>query len=687
MKEATSGSRPSVLTEVKKRIKELHELIQYHNRKYYIEAAPEISDYQYDQLMSELIQFEKDFPAFITPDSPTQRVGGSPLEKFLSVPHKLPMLSLDNTYSIPELKEFDIRVRKRLRIDKSSIVEYVAELKIDGVGVSLRYENGIFVQGLTRGDGETGDDITLNLKTIQTIPLRLITNISIEVRGEVYMSKNGFESLNQARIAKGESPFANTRNATAGSLHLLDPKIVGKRPLAIFIHSLGFVEKKSNKPSTHFEILNEFEELGLTINPYYQLCQGIDEVIAYCQECEHLREELDYDIDGMVIKVNSLSDQKELGYTARSPRWAIAYKFTAKQAVTKLKGIDVQVGRTGALTPVAILEPVILSGVTISRATLHNEDEIKRKDIRIGDMVLIERSGDVIPKVVGVLPAEQRDMVFEFRPDCPICGAQVIRFEGEARLFCSNINCPARIKRQIEYFASRGCLDIEGLGTKVVEQLVDKNFLTDIADIYWLKDKKEKLLEIENWGEKSVENLLANIELSKNRPIDRLINALGIPQVGSQTAYVLSQRFGSVIALMSTETSELMEIENIGYKVAQCIVTFFQQEQTKRLIEKLKEAGVKLSEVANESLLTEVLPHYDGKEFVITGSLEHFSRQEAEELIKHFGARASSNVSKKTSYVVVGKKPGSKLDRAKELNIPLLPACEFEDELKKYRKL
>lgn len=691
LKETTSGSRPSVLIEVEKRIKELHELIQYHNHKYYIESAPEISDYQYDQLMSELIQFEKDFPAFITADSPTQRIGGSPLEKFLSVPHKLPMLSLDNTYSIPELKEFDSRVKKRLRMDvlsKSSVVEYVAELKIDGVGVSLRYENGIFVQGLTRGDGETGDDITLNLKTIQTIPLKLTTNISIEVRGEVYMSKKGFESLNQARISKGEPPFANTRNATAGSLHLLDPKIVGKRPLAIFIHSLGFVEKKVDiSYTTYIETLNKFEELGLTINPYRQLCQGIDEVIAYCQECEHLREKLDYDIDGMVIKVNSLSDQKELGYTARSPRWAIAYKFTAKQAATKLKKIDLQVGRTGTLTPVAILEPVILSGVTISRATLHNEEEIKRKDIRIGDMVLIERSGDVIPKVVGVLPAEQRAMPFEFQPDCPICGARVIRFEGEARLFCSNINCPARIKRQIEYFASRDCLDIEGLGTRIVEQLVDKNFLTNIADIYWLKDKKEKLLEIENWGEKSVENLLTNIELSKNKPIDRLINGLGIPQVGSQTAYILSQRFGSVIALISAEISDLMEIKNIGHKVAQCIVTFFQQEQTKRLIERLKEAGVKLSEVANESLLKEVLPHYNGKEFVITGSLKHFSRQEAEELIKHFGARASSRVSKKTSYVVVGEKPGSKLDKAKELNIPLLPAYEFEDELKKYRNL
>jgi len=660
----------------KDRIEKIKELIRYHDYKYYVEAQPEISDYEYDQLLKELIQLETIHPECITQDSPTQRVSGKPLEEFISVPHRVPMLSLDNTYSFDELNEFHQRLVRWLG---KEMIEYVVELKIDGVGVSLWYENGIFVQGLTRGDGKIGDDITLNLRTIHTIPLRLNKIVILEVRGEVYMNKEGFEKLNQERLIQGEVPFANTRNATAGSLHLLDPKIVAQRPLNIFIHSLGFVEKWIFK--THYETLKEFETLGLMVNPHYKLCQGIEEVIAYCQEWENKREKLDYDVDGMVIKVNSLEEQKKLGFTARSPRWAIAYKFTAKQATTLLKEIIVQVGRTGALTPVAILEPVELVGAKISRATLHNEDEIRRKDIRVGDKVIIERSGDVIPKVVGVVAGKERGKIFEFPKNCPVCGAEVYRPEGEAKSFCRSVNCPAQLKRRIEFFASRGCLDIEGLGTKVVEQLVEKGFLKEITDIYELKKHREKLESLEGWGKKSVDNLIKNIELSKNKPFDRLINAIGIFHVGSQTAIALAKKFNTMERLASATEKELLEIEDIGPKVAASIRSFFKQPQTKTVISKLKEAGVNLG--VTMPLSTHPMP-YEGKEFVITGTLRNYTREEAEELIRKLGGKTSSNVSKKTSSLIVGEKPGSKLDKAKKLGVPQIKSEDFENELKRY---
>jgi len=658
------------------RIEKIKELIRYHDYKYYVEAQPEISDYEYDQLLKELIQLETAHPECITQDSPTQRVSGRPLEEFTSVSHRVPMLSLDNTYSFDELNEFHQRIVRWLG---KEIIEYVAELKIDGVGVCLRYENGIFVQGLTRGDGKVGDDITLNLRTIHTIPLRLNKIIPLEVRGEVYMNKDGFERFNQERLIKGETPFANTRNATAGSLHLLDPKIVAQRPLNIFIHSLGFVEKWIFK--THYETLNEFETLGLTVNPNYKLCQGIEEVITYCQEWEEKRDKLDYDVDGMVIKVNSLEERRELGFTARSPRWAIAYKFTAKQATTLLKEIIVQVGRTGALTPVAILEPVELVGAKISRATLHNEDEIRRKDIRIGDKVIVERSGDVIPKVVGVVVGKERGKIFEFPQNCPVCGAEVYRPEGEARSFCTGVNCSAQLKRRIEFFASRNCLDIEGLGTKIVDQLVEKGFLKELTDIYWLKKHREKLVSLEGWGEKSVDNLINNIELSKNKPLDRLINAIGILHVGSQTAIALAQTFSTMERLAATTENDLLKIEDIGPKVAASILNFFKQPQTKTLISKLKEAGVNLG----VTLPPPTYPRpYESKEFVITGTLKNYTREEAEELIRKLGGKTSSSVSKKTDFLIVGEKPGSKLNKARKLGISEIKADDFEAELKKY---
>lgn len=658
----------------KTRIEKLKELIRYHDYKYYVKAQPEISDYEYDQLLKELIQLETAHPECITKDSPTQRVSGVPLREFISVPHRIPMLSLDNTYSIDELREFHQRIVRWLSKED---IEYVAEVKIDGVGVSLRYENGLFVQGLTRGDGEVGDDITLNLRTIHTIPLRLNKSINLEVRGEVYMDKEGFKRFNQERISKNESPFANTRNATAGSLHLLDPNTVAQRPLGIFIHSLGVVETQLFK--THYETLMEFESLGLVVNPNYKLCKGIEEVIAYCQECEEMREKLNYDVDGMVIKVNYLEEQKKLGFTARSPRWAIAFKFTAKQATTLLKEIKVQVGRTGALTPVAILEPVTLVGAKISRATLHNEDEIKRMDIRVGDSVIVERSGDVIPKVIGVVKANERGKIFEFPKTCPVCGAEVYRSEGEARSFCTGVNCPAQLKRKIEFFASRGCLDIEGLGTKVVEQLVEKGFLKELTDIYWLD--KEKLKTLEGWGEKSVDNLINNIEFSKNKPLDRIINAIGIPHVGAQTALTLSKKFATLERLMAANEDELLKIEDVGPKVAKSIINFFNQPQTKKLIDKLKTAGVHLGIPA--PVATHPMP-YENKEFVLTGSLKEYTRGEAEELIRKLGGKTSSSISRKTDFLVVGEKPGSKLDKAKKLGITQIKAEDFEAELKEY---
>ncbi|MEW6620043.1 MAG: NAD-dependent DNA ligase LigA [bacterium] len=658
-------------------ISKLKALIKYHDYKYYVEAAPEISDYEYDQLLKELIQLETAHPECITPDSPTQRVSGQPLEEFTSVRHRAPMLSLDNTYSIDELKEFHQRVVRWLN---KQTIEYVTELKIDGVGVSLKYENGVFVQGLTRGDGKVGDDITLNLRTIRTIPLQLNKPINLEVRGEVYMDKVRFEQVNQERINRNEPPFANTRNATAGSLHLLDPKIVAQRYLNVFIHSLGIAEKEIFK--TQSETLKEFENLGLVVCPHYKLCQGIEEVIDYCQEWEEKKDKLRYDVDGMVIKINYLEEQKKLSFTAKSPRWAVAFKFTPEQATTVLKGIIVQVGRTGALTPVAMLEPIKLAGVTISRATLHNEDEIKRKDIRIGDKVIVERSGEVIPKVVGVVKSEERGKIFEFPKNCPVCGAEVYRPEGEARSFCTGVNCPAQLKRRIEFFASRGCMDIEGLGTSIVNQLVEKGFLQELSDIYWLKNYNETLKELEGWGEKSVDNLMNSIETSKNKSLDRLINALGIPHVGSQTARVLSDKFKTLQRLMTATQDELLEIEDVGPKVAGSIINFFNQPQTKKLISKLEKAGVNLGSL----LPTHPMP-YEGKEFVITGSLKNYTRGQAEELIRRLGGKPSSAVSKKTDLLIVGENPGSKLNKAKNLGIPQIPSKEFEAELRKYEEI
>jgi DNA ligase (NAD+) len=667
--------------EVKSRIEELREKIRYHDYKYYIEAQPEISDFEYDQLMKELKDLEERYPQFITPDSPTQRVAGGPVEGFKQIKHKIPMLSLDNTYSFEELSDFHRRVCKLLGKEQ---VNYVAELKIDGVGVSLTYQDNILVLGATRGDGTTGDDITSNIKTIKSVPLKLRKFDKrldiIEVRGEVFITKETFEKINEERIKHDEPPFANPRNATAGTLHLLDPRAVAKRNLDIFVHSIGYMENPIFE--SYHEALETFSKLGLKVNPYWKLCRTLDEVISYCREWEEKRHDLPYEVDGMVIKVDSLKDREILGFTAKSPRWAISYKFAAEQATTLLKNIVIQVGRTGALTPVAELEPVKLAGATISRATLHNEDEIKKKDIRIGDKVIVERSGDVIPKVVGVVPSHPRQKPFEFPKKCPVCGADVFRPEGEARNFCTGSACPVQLQRRIEYFVSRSCMDIGGMGERLVKQLLDEGIMSSIVDMYKLKDSPEKLkklMNLEGWGRKSVENLLVNIERSKSRPLDRIINSLGIPQVGSKTSAFLAEEFGSIEKIMSLGYDDLVSLRDIGPKTAEAIITFFKQPQNIELIQGLKKAGVRLT-VEEKTAVEE----FKDKEFVITGSLKDYTRDQAHELIRLLGGKIGSSVSKRTDFLVVGEKPGSKLQKAEKLGVRIIPSDEFEKKLKFY---
>lgn len=664
----------------KARIQELVDLIDYHDQRYYLEAKPEISDYEYDQLLRELKGLEEEYPQYLVPNSPTQRLGDTSLEYFEQVNHKVPMLSLDNTYSKEELIEFDNRVKRLLKEEK---IEYVVELKIDGVGVSLLYQDGIFTRGATRGNGFVGDDITLNLKTIHDIPLRLRDKINLEVRGEVFIKKSDLEKLNKKRIKNNEAPFANTRNAAAGTLHLLDSKEVKNRPLSIFIHSAGYIENVKDK--THWELIEEFKGWGLVVNEYRRLCKGTGEVIRCYEEWEKLRERLDYDVDGLVVKVNLISKQEILGYTARSPRWAIAYKFTAEKTTTVIKDIIVQVGRTGVLTPVAILEPVKLSGAWISRATLHNEDEIKRKDIRINDKVIIERSGDVIPKIIAVLPGEKRSYPFEFPKECPVCKSKVLRPTGDARTFCPAVDCEAQIKRRMAYFASKSCLDISGLGEKIVEQLVDEGIIFDISSLYKIYEHREKILSLEGWQEKSFQNLCESLENSKKAPLDKLINALGIPNVGSQTARTLSWHFGSMKKLMNASKEELMEIEDIGPIVAESIVSFFKQEKTKSLIMDLENYGFECLEKEYKKI--EVKENiFLNKELVITGSLTGYTREEAANIIRKMGGKVSSIIGKKTNYLIVGEKPGSKLEKAKKLKIDIIEADKFERELEKWLK-
>lgn len=656
--------------EIKERIAELREKIEYHNRKYYIENSPEISDYQYDMLMKELIALEEQNPQFKSPLSPSQRVGGEPLEEFRQVTHARPMLSLDNTYSAEELRAFDERVRKI-----TQKFTYDAELKIDGLAVSVTYEDGLFKTGATRGDGVRGDNVTVNMKTIRQIPLGIKSKdkqfLSFEARGEVYLSREQFEKINEAREKEGEPLFANPRNAAAGSLRLLDPKMVAKRGLKLFAYSLEDAESFGIK--TQSEALEKLSELGLPVNPENTTCADIEEVIKFCDKWEKKRHSLPYEIDGMVIKVNEFDKQKILGFTAKSPRWAIAYKFKAEQAKTKLKAITVQVGRVGSLTPVAELEPVKLAGTIVKRATLHNEDEIIRKDIRIGDAVMVEKAGEIIPEVVSVVTEERtgKEKKFKMPKECPVCGSEVVREEGLAITRCENLKCRAQLEGRIEHFAERDAMNIEGLGPALVKQLVENKLVEDYADLYKLDIFT--LANMDRMGNKSADNLLAEIEKSKKRELEALIYALGIRNVGSRTAEILADNYETLDALSAAPQEELSEIHEIGPIVARSIADFFSHKDTADIIKKLKQAGVNMKR-GKKRLTTNIL---NGASFVFTGEMQKYSRGEASNIVKSLGGRVSSSVSKQTDYVVAGTDPGSKYDKAVKLGVKVLDEKEF----------
>lgn len=776
---------------IKEKIQQLRDTIRYHDRKYYVENNPEITDYDYDQLLKELQHLEKLHPDLITPDSPTQRVSGEPLTQFSTIEHRIPMLSIDNTYSDRELKEFDQRIKRMADIDAHRDIEYVVELKIDGVAITLCYENGLFVRGATRGDGFKGDDVSANLRTLRQIPL--ILEISdkkhkippvIEIRGEIYLPNSEFQRLNEEREEEGEPQFANPRNAAAGSLKLLDSRITAQRRLRLFAYAIGYFE--GIEPKTHIECLELIRRFGLPVNPHARLCNNIEEVIHCCNEWDNRRGELDYMVDGMVIKVNSLGLHDQLGVTSKAPRWVISFKFQPEQAVTKIEEIVVQVGKTGTLTPVANLTPVLLAGTTVSRATLHNFDEIRRKDIRKGDHVVLQKAGEIIPQVVSVLKEKRQgtEIPFTEPSTCPECKEKVVRDDTEVYLRCHNPFCQAQVKRRIQYFAGRDAMDIEGLGPALVEQLVDKGFVKDYADIYYIKyddlvnlkdfsvgefvppltieklckvinddsydftlkttintiDWLNELLKVSNFydillikkpninfsknikdlfgknkdyrnksfsflnnaeqnnikrlnrlllkktypketpknhlmGEKSSSNLIQAIEASKHRDLDRLICALGILNVGSHTAEVLAERFDTLDKLANATQEELEGIYEIGPVVAKSILRFFQNKHTQEIIEKLKAGGVNTKKLATQKLVKN--PKVSGKSFLITGTLQKYSRKEAETLIKSLGGRVLSSVSKKTDYLVAGEEPGSKLDKARELSVHILDEEAF----------
>ncbi|MBI2471269.1 MAG: NAD-dependent DNA ligase LigA [Planctomycetes bacterium] len=666
---------------IKEKIKQLCDTIRYHDRKYYVENNPEITDYDYDQLLKELQRLEKLHPEFITPDSPTQRVGGEPLTQFPTIEHRVPMLSIDNTYSDEELREFDQRIKRMADIDLHHDIEYVVELKIDGVAITLWYENGLFVRGATRGDGFKGDDVSANLRTIRQIPLKLEpvdkklkVPSSIEIRGEIYLPNKEFQRLNEEREESGEPQFANPRNAAAGSLKLLDSRITAQRRLCLFAYAIGYFE--GIEPMTHIQCLELIRGFGLPVNPHTRLCKHIEDVIHYCNEWDKRRAELDYMVDGMVVKVNSLVLHNQLGVTSKSPRWVISFKFQPEQAITKIEEIVVQVGKTGTLTPVANLTPVLLAGTTVSRATLHNFDEIRRKDIREGDHVVLQKAGEIIPQVISVLKEKRKGTETPFTEPavCPECKEKVVRNDKEVYLRCHNPLCQAQVKRRIQYFAGRDAMDIEGMGPALVEQLVDKGFVKDYSDIYYLK--YDDLVTLERMGEKSSQNLIHAIEESKRRDLDRLICALGIPNVGSHTAEVLAGRFDTLEKLANAAQEELESIYEIGPVVAKSIVEFFQNEHIREIIEKLKTGGVNTRKLETQKLVKN--PKVSGKSFVLTGTLQKYTRKDAETLIKSLGGRVLSSVSKKTDYLVAGEDPGSKLDKAKELNVHVLDEAAFE---------
>jgi DNA ligase (NAD+) len=671
------------LTQVKQRIEQLRAEINHHNYRYYVLDSPEISDAEYDELMRELKALEEEYPQFLTPDSPTQRVGAAPVEAFGVVEHPIPLLSLGNAFSDEELVAWYKRTSKLIAGEK---FDFACEHKIDGLAVALTYVDNRLATGATRGDGFRGEDITQNLRTIRSIPLSVPKDAPprFEVRGEVFLPKAGFEKLNRERAEEGLPLFANPRNAAAGSVRQLDPRITAKRPLDIYIYMLGWAEGKATPP-THWETMEYLKSLGFKVNPNNRMLTSIEQVEEFHHTWVERRESLRYEADGIVVKVNQLDLQERLGNIGHEPRWAIAYKFPAIEGTTRLIDIGISVGRTGTLNPYAILEPVSVGGVTIKQAALHNEDDIRRKDIRIGDTVIIRRAGEVIPEVVGPIKTKRSGKEKEFsllekifnkekkRPACPVCEAEVFKPEGEVMYYCSNAACPAQVQERIEHFTSRGAMDIRGIGESQSAILLKEGLVKNVADLYDLKSKKEQLLKIERMAEKSVTNMLNAIEKSKQTPLARVIFALGIRHVGEEMAEILARHFASMDKLANASREELMYIPTVGPKIADSITAFFRQEENQKIIEQLRKAGVKLEEKAAKP---EELP-LAGFEFVITGRLEAFSRPEAEARIKALGGSTGSSVTKKTAYLVVGADPGSKLVKAQEMGTKQLTEEEL----------
>ncbi|WP_273852772.1 NAD-dependent DNA ligase LigA [Guptibacillus spartinae] len=664
------------MEEKQKRIEELRQLLNQYNYEYHVLDQPSVPDAEYDRMMNELINLEEENPELKTEDSPTQRVGGPPLEGFQKVEHRVPMLSLGNAFGEDDLKDFDRRVRERIGENFS----YVCELKIDGLAVSLIYEDGVFVRGATRGDGTVGEDITQNLKTIPAIPLRLKENVSMEVRGEAYMPKPSFMKLNEAREKNEQDLFANPRNAAAGSLRQLDPKIAASRNLSIFVYGVGTVEGK--EISAHSSGLDFLKDLGFKTNPEWKRCDTIDDVIDYIGGWSEKRPDLSYEIDGIVVKVDALSQQEELGFTAKSPRWAIAYKFPAEEVVTKLLDIQLNVGRTGVVTPTALLEPVLVAGTTVQRASLHNEDLIREKDIKIGDYVVVKKAGDIIPEVVSVLEerrtGDERD--FSMPEQCPECKSDLVRLEEEVALRCINPKCPAQLREGLIHFVSRNAMNIDGLGESVITQLFREELIHDVADIYQLTH--DQLIELERMGEKSVSNLLEAIRVSKDNSLEKLLFGLGIRHVGAKAARTLAQQFGSMDSLVQASIEDLEAINEVGQKMADSVVRYFQNEEVHELIDELKDAGVNMVYKGPKPVAVEEIDSvFAGKTVVLTGKLEQLSRGEAKKKLEEQGAKVTGSVSKSTDLVIAGEDAGSKLEKAESLGIDVWSENRFLEEL------
>ncbi len=651
------------------RARKLRDELNYHNYRYYVLDDPVVSDEEYDRMMRELQEIEERYPELVTPDSPTRRVGAPPGQAFQPVRHRARMMSLDNVFNEEELKAFIHRVEGQV-----GETDYVCELKIDGAGIALTYVDGVFVRGATRGDGTTGEDVTANLRTVRSLPLRLLGESDVpflEIRGEVFMPKHSFAELNRQREEEGQPPFANPRNAAAGSLRQLDPKVTASRNLDLICYEIGYIEGKSFR--THREVLEQIASWGFHVSEHWRTAAGAEEIVRFCEEWIERRDELAYEVDGAVIKVNRLDLRERLGATSKAPRWAVAYKFPAEEKTTRLLDIEINVGRTGALTPTAVLEPVFVGGSTVSRATLHNEDEIRRKGLKIGDVVLVHKAGDVIPEVIKPIVELRDGTEREFvMPDrCPACGSSVFRPEGEVVARCLNVDCPARLFESVLHFGSRGAMDIEGLGPATIGELMEKGYVKTVEDIYYLTE--EQLYSLTGFKDKSVSNMMESIARSKERPLSRLLFALGIRHVGAHMAEVLARHFRTMDRLMVADEEELLAIEEVGPAIAESVRAFFSEPRNLQLIRRLKEAGVNMEEKGVEEGGREL----EGLTFVLTGGLDSMTREEARQAIEARGGRVSSSVSKKTDYVVAGKDPGSKYDRAVELGVRIIGEGEF----------